>query len=884
VPGDSLKPPSPQDAAADSVIRVLRALPGYVPTEYTGKEAKYQTETGVLRLQGAAQVDREGDQLAADTIEYRQKSQLVKAMGNPRVKGEQQDLKGDLLFYDLTHKRATVRGARTTLTESGTWYVTGDFSTEGTERIYATTGEFTTCDLPEPHYHFSAGKVKVVKGKYIVGGPTTVYFGKVPVMALPFIVQSLEKGRRSGILVPRFSITDLVRTRQDFHRQIDQLGYYWAINDYLGAQVTTSWRGGSPGGYTALDGRLDYNWKRQFLNGGFQARQYWPDFGPRTFTLNGNSSWRPDERTNIGVSANFATSSEFIRDISVDPQEVTQDLNSTVNLSRRLDWGTLALGFARRQSVSDGAVEMTFPSFSLQPKSVTLFRSPTPEQSRWYNNATLTWNLTGKRFSRTPGTSVARQFQPVDRTQISGGLGSFSLGKLSLSATGDLDQQVFRPYEQKDTAGTVIRTLPGGHQDVGQWNASLSYQQDLIGQTSLSPNLSVSQEIRRDSLSHDEYLQGPTRLSFGAGLSTALFGFYPGFGPFSSIRHRISPTLSYAYSPEVQQTELQERVFGEFGGSTQNRITLSFNQTWEAKLKETQKKSPADSARATGGDSARAEQATPSEPQKVTILSITTSSLTYDFNRAARGESGFTTTTLSNNLSSDYLHGFSVQIQHELFDASDLDPNQPENRGRNGKFSPRLSQLSTGFELGPSSAIFRWLGFGPAATTAVQGTSGTGGAEPGPEPSGRVVPPGSSGFTGNPQGTGGGPWRLGIQYSFNRPRRTFRSLATAGDDVFGDRGLGYDPTRATQTAGLDLAFSLTPNWAVTWNTTYSITDGDFSGHRLNFKRDLHRWQANFSFYQTPHGNTGFQFYVELIDNPDLKVDYRESNLGIDQRR
>ena len=129
---------------------------------------------------------------------------------------------------------------------------------------------------------------------------------------------------------------------------------------------------------------------------------------------------------------------------------------------------------------------------------------------------------------------------------------------------------------------------------------------------------------------------------------------------------------------------------------------------------------------------------------------------------------------------------------------------------------------------------------------------------------------GASTFTGNPVGTGGGPWRAGISYALTRPQREFNTSQFQPGDQ--------------QTLQGNLSFQLTPNWGVGWNTDYSISDREFGTHRLNFRRDLHEWQANFNFYQTPTGNTGFEFYVELTHNRDLRFDYSERNLGVDRRR
>ncbi|HET8654878.1 MAG TPA: putative LPS assembly protein LptD [Longimicrobiaceae bacterium] len=898
----SQKPaPTAASAAADSVVGVLQALPGYTATVYQGEEATYRTDTGVLRLHGGAEVNREGNELTADTIVYRQKSQLVSAFGNPKVAGQQQELQGHVLYYDLAHHRASVLGARTQVTESATWYVTGNISAENlTNTVYATNGDFTTCNLAIPHYHFEAGKVKVVKDKYLVGRPAVVYFGKVPVMALPFIVQPLSPGRRSGLIMPSFGLTDIVRTSRNHNRQIDRLGYYWAINDYLGAQLLTTWRSDA---YTSLLGQLDYSWRRRFLNGSFAFSQNWPAGGGSNFTLRSNTSWQPDERTSLSVSGNYATSTAFVRNATVDPREQTEDLTSNLSLNRRFDWGTVAFGSSIRQSIANGSSSMQLPTFSISPNPITLFRAASPEQARWFSNSTFTWSLNGSRSAqlKQPGT------QDNINSNLQGS-SSFRIGDLSLSFNGSTQQQSFKELVlQKDSLRGILKdtTFRARDLDRAQWSSAISYQVKLFGQTSVSPTVSFNQDFLRNTAIGqqagpwlpgfvDRYTAGPVRTSFGASLNTALFGFYPGFGPFSRIRHRITPSFSYSYSPAVSQTPAQDIVFGEIQSLARNQITIGINQTWEAKLKAP-KEPPKAPARgdSTAADSARSTQASvPAEPEKVTLLSINTSAVTYDFVRASHGMSGFTTTTLSNTITSDYLHGISVNMTHELFDQSSIDRSVPGNEGRLGKFSPRLTSLSTGLTLGPDSWLFRWLRPGPKTPTDKTAQ----GVMPGPPQEDLANPPGSGSFTGNPQTAGHGPWSISLQYSFNRPPRVYHSTVFDTTALRGSTldlaALGYDRPyslatatgAASQTITANMAFGLTPNWAVTWATSYSTTDHAFAYHRLNFSRNLHRWQANFSYYLTPNGNSMFSFSAQLIDNADLHVDYNQDYRAIDQRR
>ncbi len=873
---DSVAPDSLQDvrlsAAADSIKQILQALPGYIMTEYTGENANFRTDTGVLRLEGQASVNRDGTRLTTDTIVYYQRDQLIETFGDSAsVTGEQQNLSGRRLIYDLRTERATAIEARTEVTEGpATWFVMGDMTVEGTNRLFGSHARFTSCDLQIPHYHFETDEIVVIRNQILVARPARFFIGEVPLLWLPFVVQNLEQGRRSGLLTPRFGVNDIVRTSSGYNRQITNVGFYWAINDYMGAEVSTNWRSGA---YTSLLGSLNYNWRQQFLSGSVSAERYWQANGGRQLAFNTTSNWQPDERTSVSVSGRYASSGRFVQQTSYDPREVTQDLNSTLNISRRFDWGQVALGGDRRQSISNGDVTLGFPSFSISPRAVTLFQSTSPETARWFNDITM--NIGGISGTRSTvdyadNLESGRRDQTVTRFSTSP---SLTIGNLSISARADANRATNDAVSGVREDQQIV-DLAGFERDEVNWSASVGYRQQLIGSTSISPGVSLNQSILRDTLTADLYISGPTRYSFSASLNTDIFGFYPGFGGLTRIRHRLSPFVSYSYAPEVQQTPAQEAAFGARGGRTQNRVTFGLNQTWEAKLATPNvPEETVAQVDSLTGDTIRQSQVPPvaGDPQKVTILSLTTSSFTYDFAQRKEEGSGFLTDQVSNTIRSDYLRGLSVQMQHELFDRRELAPT-PENTGKLGRFAPRLSSLSTSFELGPQSAIFQWLnriGFGDAERPE----EGSPTLLPGPSEDDEPAPAGTGGFTGNNQGTGAGPWSVSLAYQYTRNPRIFISNPLYVDE---DDGI--------QTVRSATSFQLTPKWGVSWSTDYSITDGKFGSHALNFRRDIHEWQANFSFYQTPSGNTAFEFYVQLLHNTDLRFDYGERNLGIDRNR
>jgi hypothetical protein len=376
-----------------------------------------------------------------------------------------------------------------------------------------------------------------------------------------------------------------------------------------------------------------------------------------------------------------------------------------------------------------------------------------------------------------------------------------------------------------------------------------------------------------DSLagSYGRFVAGPPRLNVGAGLSTDLYGFFPGIGNYEAIRHHIQPQIAWTYSPaapvkDSASARIQRQVFGEFHAATVNQITLGLSQTFEAKVRQSRPvrgDSAADSANAAGN------RATPAagQSQKVMLLSINTNALAYSFEPTDRFGTRFLTPDLSTSIRTDLLGGLQFTMTHSLFEQQ-LTP--PDTNGvrtlHRGRFSPFLTSFSTNFTLGQNSALFRWLGFSRGSEeqrVPERGHTPDAAGQPLNQPQG-----GATGL-GNNQQAGGGPWSLSINYSLTRLRRTPNDTLpgfSSGNSQIGGT-LTFQPTR---------------NWGVSWRTDYSTSTGKFSAQTINLKRDLYRWQANFDYILAPNGNTSFAFSVHLIDLPDLKADYHENNLGIDR--
>lgn len=859
----------------DAVAQELLKLEGYTSTQYRGNAARFEADEGVLRLHGSAVVSREGERIAADTIVYDERRKSVVATGSPKLSSPQsEDLKGRVMYYDLETRRASVRGGTTRLTEGASWIVHGDVTAEGRDRFYASHARFTTCDLEVPHYHFESDQIVMIRGKTLVARPARLYFGNVPVMWLPFVFQSLETGRRSGLLMPEFGIQDVVQTSSGQRRRIDKLGFYWAVNEYMGAELSGFWLSGI---HTGLRAAMDYRIRRQFLDGSFNASRLWKENGGTEFSVMTANRWKPDERTDVSLVGQYTTSADYIKRVSTDPREVTGRISSQFDVNRRFDWGSTQLHAERTQDIANGTVEWELPRFSLTPKTITLFSAPA-DGGAWYNNASLSVSAGGGYRLRQAGEADPL-LRIRDRGTMAGNARqTLTLGNLGLSfaqsvtdiRTGALPYLIVPDSTGSPENATILRGFDPQRSGEAGWNGSLSYQVNLIGDTRVSPGIGISQSFRRDTLAGEfGYVAGPVLPNLNVSAGTSLYGFFPGVGPYERIRHQISPQVSYRFTPGAEYDEVQERVFGVRSGRTDSGIQVTVNQTFAARPRAPQREQDDTTGAAAPAAAAGAQQ-------PITLLGINTTAVQYDFSSATDRPAGFRTEQISNTFTSDLFRDIQLSVEHDLFTSPEISPAGDTIGGR--RFSPHLQGVSAGIRFGQSSSFFRWLGLG-------------GGGKPSEGPSRDAEPglldgdPGGigSGVGGGLLGrgsrggaaTGGsvaGPWTVGLDYMLRRPR---------------EERPGDGPSLASQeTQSLNgrMSFALTPNWGVSWNTSYSLTDGEFGSHALTFQRDLHRWRANFTYTQTPTGTAQFGFYVQLIDNPDLKLDYRENNIGPERLR
>jgi hypothetical protein len=413
-----------------------------------------------------------------------------------------------------------------------------------------------------------------------------------------------------------------------------------------------------------------------------------------------------------------------------------------------------------------------------------------------------------------------------------------------------------RVPDPNDPADTLTRVYGETFSTGVDWNTGIGLPVLFAGTWRLSPHVGIQNTtggpfMLRNQYTGGRWVQQGKRLSFGASISPALFGFFPGFGPLQRIRHAISPSVSWQYTPAASVPEEYLRAQGPATGLrpqnlAQHTITFGFSQTFEAKLKPPP------------GDTLAAQN-----PRKIKLLSIQTSSVSYDFEQAKdSGRTGWTTQNLSNTFTSDLLPGFSLSMAHDLW------------KGRVGtdsaQFSPFLTSISTRFSL--SAGTFRRIAAlvtgGPAPA---EGAAPAAPAPPGTGPS--LGPPlgpiGTSRLMGTEEITAGRGGGAGLSMSVGFDAQRSRDVTTTAPGVSsGDH----------RTLTLSTNFSPTSNWSVSWQTLYDLTNNQFGQHILRLDRNLRRWRATFSFLKSPNGNFAFNFNIVLLDESDIKFRYDQQTV------
>ncbi len=859
--------PSQSFAPEDSAYRALLGLPGYTVTKYRADSAAILAEQKQLMLMGHAMTEREGTTMEAEEIIYDQGDCMLDASGDPKFYNEGQVLVGEELKYNTCRRRGVVSDALTNFKQgSTTWFLRGDVAKDSlNNRIFAGHGDITSCDLPVPHYHFSAREIKWVSNTVLVARPVVLYIQDVPVLWLPFIFQDLRPGRHSGLLIPQFGFSDIIRPSPSYSRQIENVGYYWATNDYMDLTGRINWFSGR---YVSLGLQTDYRWLNRFLSGVFAINRQWETGGGSSTQLRWDHTQKFNLSTNIALSIGYASNTQVINNNAVDPLINTQQISSQLRLTKQYRWGAINIGGNRRQDISNGSVTQTLPSLDISPKPIGLGASSTWSPTFSFSQDQVSNQPRGSLKFVTPSGGIDSVQLTLDSRTSAARLSTpFRFGSFNwqnavryTDATISGRDSTFTVLPDTSTVNpndsvVVVRYYAGSYRSDFDWDTGINLPFLLRGTWKIQPTIGVQNvtsgpfAIRNRNTDGDWVVQGK-RARFSLSMTPTFFAFFNvGFIPgLSRMRHSINPLLTWSFAPAASVPEAYAAAIALPGQQVQlrsqpeNLLSLALNQNFEVKAK------PA------------AEDTLGTQARKYRLLSIQTSPISYNFQQAGEpGRTGWTTQQVTNSVLSDLLPGFNLSFGFDLWQGF---AGQDTSR-----FAPFLNTLNMNFGL--SSATFRSL-FG--------GSQHGAGGQP----------------AGNLQSVLNDPNRDNyLQGQGSRAIRPANSYTATGAGV--EKGfrssiaftvLRYRPSSYPSplikpedqvSLNYSLQFSPTQFWSASWQAQYNFTQHRFESQTVTLERELHEWHASFRFVRNANGNFAFFFSVFLTDLPDLRYDYQQTS-------
>src|SRR5437867_2290481 len=531
---------------------------------YRGERIIYDVDRNEVNVVGSADVTYKELRLNAERVSFNTKTERMRAEGDPVLLDGRDRITGHTMTYDLPIRRGTIYAGKTAY-EKG-FYYGEQIRKVSDDVLLVKNGSYTTCDLDGPHYHFGSSKMKILLRDKVIAKPVVFYIKHIPVLALPFYIFPIKPGRHSGFQLPQVEFG----SSSTGGKFIRNLGYYWAVNDYLDV---TGW-----GDYYQEDRWIAhdetrynkrYKWQGE-INSSFEhalasGADRWDLFGRHFQTLGTNFT--------LTAQGNFANSSQYLRDQTIGRSillRVQRNLRSSLSLNKGWSGASLNIGLLRNQDLDPDRGGVPEIQQQLPAATFSLSARPLGHLPRGKEPARLPW-LSSTVFS-------FRSTILSERNRFFEGRAESTVVLDSLGAPVDTTVR----FMNVTTARTSVRH-----------DMALTDVRTLLGFVKVSPTMSYTEVfVSKDAAGNRNQRAGVWRGGIGA--NTAVFGtFRPSLGPLRAVRHVVTPSVGLVYQPAYPKLNfrdangnLQPRftgVAGALGGLETRAMTFSLRNDLHVK-------------------------------------------------------------------------------------------------------------------------------------------------------------------------------------------------------------------------------------------------------------------------------------------------------------
>jgi len=464
-----------------------------------------------------------------------------KKIGKPIFSEVNQSYETDKITYNFDSRKAKIKGIVTQLDDA---YMQGeDVKKNEEDELFISHAMYTTCNLEEPHFHISSGKIKVIPGKKVVSGPFHLKFGDVPTpLGFIFGMFPQPKKKVSGLIMPNYG----EEKRRGFY--LRDGGYYFAVNDHIDLRLTGDVYSKGSYGMTlgssykkrySYSGNLRFNYNKSKL-GDFENPSTSNDF---------SFSWShtPDAK---GKSSRFSSSVNFqTNSYNQNKNLVYSDFNESINAQFNSNISytktfkgspfNLSANLRHSQNVQTKKVNLTLPDVSYNMSRIYPFK----------NLGKLGKTALGK-------ISISHRFNgKIELTN--GSVGNSLSGLNILNSSNNFSEQI--DFNMDNLNSIIDRSKIGGKHTI-----PISTSFNLLKYFTVSPSVNYNEiwYFKKLSYNYNELEDGieiDTTNSFqrawsyssAFALSTRIYGtvFFKK-GKIKAIRHVISPEISMSFSPD----------------------------------------------------------------------------------------------------------------------------------------------------------------------------------------------------------------------------------------------------------------------------------------------------------------------------------------------
>jgi lipopolysaccharide export system protein LptA len=482
---------------------------------YRGREIAYDLRRNTVDITGSADVGYREMRLKATRVHFDAETEKMRAEGKPVLEDAGDRIVGETMTYDLRVRRGAVVAGRTQY-EQG--YVTGERVLRVSEDILdVKNGTYTTCDLPDPHYHFGSNKMRILLHDKAVAKPVVFYIKHIPVFAIPFYVFPINTGRHSGFLLPQFQFG----SSSTGSKYVRNVGYYWAISDHLDA---TAYGDYNQDQSWVAHGQARYH-RRYTYQGDFSG-YFQNSFGLRNAFGNPipERNWKLVGSHYQTLATNFQLTAvaDLTNTSTTDPaigstaeSRVRRNLHSSLALAKSWSGGTANVALDRYQYLDPLA-----RGFRVQQSS--------PQARFWLNTR--------------PIGRLARRDAPARLPWLAST--SYSYETRLLTQRNVIVNNFSALVPQRDS---IVDTRTGMIHSL-----TLSDNRTVLGVLRIGPTFNASGiYYSRDDAGVRNRFGAAWRAAVGA--NTQIFGTMGrSIGPLRALRHVVTPSVSFGYRPRIQ--------------------------------------------------------------------------------------------------------------------------------------------------------------------------------------------------------------------------------------------------------------------------------------------------------------------------------------------